>query len=100
MYKSKNDLPETLRKHLPENLQELYLEAFQKSWENYDEHEGGELDRESVAHRDGMTAVQQDYVHDDETGKWHRKGEETKEGEKDDEPGLMEKIENKVDDLT
>lgn len=47
-----------------------------------------------------MTAVQQDYVHDDETGKWHRKGEEPKEGEKDDEPGLMEKIENKVDDLT
>lgn len=99
MYKSKSDLPETLRKYLPEELQEIYLKAYQESWENYEEREGGELDREGVAHRDGMTAVQQDYVHNDETGEWHRKGEEPEDVEEQTDKGPLEEIKDKLDNM-
>lgn len=84
MYESKSDLPETLQKFLPENLQEIYLDAYQKSWEAYDESEGGDMGREGVAHRDAMTAIEQDYVHDQESGKWYPRDQQPK-GDSEDE---------------
>ena len=93
MYKKKSDLPESLRQHLPDELQEIYLEAYQKSWEEYEEEEGGELGREGVAHRDGMMAVQLDYVHDDDTGEWRRK-EESPEQEGEEESGDLHNSQN------
>ena len=81
MYQNKSDLPETLRDHLPDELQDIYLDAYQKSWQNYEEHEGGEMGREGVAHRDAMQAVEREYVFHRDSGKWYRKGEEPEEEE-------------------
>lgn len=72
-YEKKSDLPYTIRDVLPEEAQEIYLKAYQKSYDKYEEAEGGELSQESVAHRDGWTAVQHEYEQNKETGKWHRK---------------------------
>jgi cation transport regulator len=80
-YESISDLPETLRDVLPERAQEVYLEAYQKSYDEYEEERGGQASRESVAHRDAMAAVKREYVHDEERGKWYRKGEEPDEEE-------------------
>lgn len=99
MYKSIKDLPETLRHYLPEDLQKIYLEGFQKSWEKYEEDRGGEMGREGVAHRDGMIAVQQEYVHDDETGRWYRKGEEPKKDEEAEEQSLLDDLTDQLEDL-
>jgi cation transport regulator len=97
MYKSKSDLPETLQDYLPEKLQEIYLEAYQKTWEEYEERMGGEANRSTVAHRNGMMAVQRDYEFDDESGQWHPKGEKPQEEE---DKGLIENIKDGLDDLT
>jgi cation transport regulator len=96
MYKSKSDLPETLKKYLPEDLQEIYLEAYQKSWKGYEDFRGGEAGQEAVAHRDAMTAVELDHVYHEETGEWYRKGEEP-EGEK--EKGILDQLKDVVEAL-
>jgi cation transport regulator len=96
MYKSKSDLPETLREYLPEELQEIYLEAYQKSWEKYKEFRGGEAGQEAVAHRDAMMAVGRDHVYREETGRWYRKGEEPEEEE---ESGFLDNLKEMVEDL-
>lgn len=96
MYKNKSDLPKTLQEYLPEKLQEIYIEAYQKSWEEYEDYMGGEADRSTVAHRNAMMAVQKDYTFDDERGEWHRKGEVVQEKE---EKNLIEKIKNSLDDI-
>lgn len=97
MYESKSDLPQTLREYLPEDLQEIYLEAYQKSWEEYEEFRGGEAGREAVAHRDAMTAVEREHVYHEETGEWYKKGEEPQEEEE--EEGLLESLKEVVQDL-
>jgi len=79
MYQNKSDLPETLREYLPDELQDIYLDAYQKSWQEYEEAKGGEMNREGVAHRDAMRAVQQEHVYSKVSGKWHLKGEEPEE---------------------
>jgi cation transport regulator len=81
-YQNKSDLPHTLRDMLPEEAQDIYLEAFQEAWEEYEDWQGGDMDRHSTAHQRAMAAVKLDFVHDDETGKWHRKGEELAEEDK------------------
>jgi cation transport regulator ChaB len=90
-YKTIYHLPETIRKVLPEAAQEIYLEAHNASWDSCDEEtEPGALDRESVAHRDGWTAVHREFVHDEKKGVWYRKGEEPDEAEED--QGLLDKL--------
>ncbi|MFP4395137.1 MAG: ChaB family protein [Anaerolineales bacterium] len=75
-YEKIEDMSQTLQDVLPEEAQEIYLEAYQESWDSYKEHMGGELDRAAVAHRDAMHAIKQEFVEDKEKGEWHRKGEE------------------------
>ncbi len=90
VYESKSDLPDTLREILPEEAQESYLQAYRASYENYEESQGGELDRESVAHRDAWAMMKRDFVEDEETGKWYRKGEVPEEDE-DEDKSLLER---------
>ena len=96
MYKSKSDLPEALRLDLPEELQDIYLKAYQKSWEEYKEYRGGDAGRESVAHRDAMMAVKQDHVFDEETNKWYPKGEVPEEEE---DQGIIDELKEDVKDM-
>jgi cation transport regulator len=98
MYKSKSDLPKTLKEYLPEDLQEIYLEAYQKSWKEYEEYRGGEAGREAVAHRDAMAAVEREHVYHEETGNWYKKGEEPQEEEREEE-GLLESLKETIQGL-
>ena len=61
-YDSRKDLPESVRDNLPAHAQDIYKEAFNSAWEQYD-HE------ESRAHRVAWGAVEQKY-HKNESGKW------------------------------
>lgn len=80
-YEKVEDLPESLRNDLPDEAQEIYIEAYQKSWDSFKEEMGGDLGQEAVAHRDAMHAVKQEFVEDKEKGLWYRKGEEPEEEE-------------------
>jgi cation transport regulator ChaB len=96
-YEKTSDLPKTLRETMPEDVLEVYLQAYNESYEHYEKKSGGEAGQDAVAHRDAMHTVNQEFTHDSETGKWHRKGEEPQEEEK--EQGLLERIEERVKEL-
>lgn len=87
-YESIEDLPQTLRTTLPEEAQRIYLDAYQEHWDAYDEEEGGEMGRASVAHREGMNAVELEYTKVDNV--WYRRGEEPEESEEGE--GILDQV--------
>ena len=62
-YDSRNELPDSVKDHLPAHAQDIYKEAFNSAWEQYD-HE------EDRAHRVAWGAVKKEY-HKGEDGDWH-----------------------------
>ncbi|HPV05527.1 MAG TPA: ChaB family protein [Aggregatilineales bacterium] len=73
-YKSNSDLPESVRNSLPRHGQEIYREAFNSAWEQYDEPEDrrGDRSREETAHAVAWAAVKKQYERVEE-GKWVEK---------------------------
>jgi cation transport regulator ChaB len=99
-YQKIDDLPEVLQKNLPKEAQEIYLEVYQDSWENKDSLEGGEMDPEAIAHRNGMHAVLQEYTFDPKQGNWHARGKTSEEETPDDDEGLLDEVLDFFDNLT
>jgi cation transport regulator len=81
-YQSTSDLPPTIRDVLPEDAQALYLDAYNRAWREYDEDATIGQSRETLAHQQGWLAVRHEYVQDQGTGLWHRRGETAKQEEK------------------
>jgi len=75
-YKSNSDLPESVRNSLPRHGQEIYREAFNSAWEQYDEPEErrGDRSREETAHAVAWSAVKKQYERVEE-GKWVEKND-------------------------
>lgn len=73
-YQNKSELPAAIQGVLPSGAQELYLQAYNQAWNEYQEGQGY-LSREGVAHQRGWTAVRHEYVQDQAGGVWHRVGE-------------------------
>ncbi len=63
-YVSIEELPGSVREHLPEHAQEIYRAAFNSAWEGYGHDE-------ARAHRVAWGAVEKEY-HKDEKGRWVR----------------------------
>jgi len=61
-YKTKQDLPDSVRDSLPAHAEDIYKEAFNSAWEEYDH-------AEERAHRVAWGAVKQKY-HKNADGKW------------------------------
>lgn len=93
-YEKIEDISQTLQDVLPEEAKEIYLKAYQKSWDSYKEGMAGELGQAAVAHRDAMHAVKQEFVEDKEKGEWHPKGEAPEEEEED--KGLLSDLVDEV----
>ncbi len=89
MYESIGELPDTIRDVLPREAQEIYLEAYNKSWENYDKERSSAMSQEAVANRDGWTAVKRELEKDEETGKWYPAGEVPERDEAGEEEGVL-----------
>lgn len=72
-YQTNADLPESVRDSLPEHAQDIYREAFNGAWNQYDDPEKrrGDASREQTAHRVAWSAVKKEYEKSD--GKWRRK---------------------------
>jgi cation transport regulator len=71
-YQSTSELPDSVRDHLPQHAQEIYREAFNSAWEQYDrpEERRGHASREETAHKIAWTAVKKAYTKDDKSGAW------------------------------
>lgn len=61
-YRTLEDLPESVREHLPRHAQEIYRAAFNSAWDQYGHDE-------ARAHRIAWAAVEKKY-HKDERGRW------------------------------
>lgn len=74
-YQNIRNLPEAVREHLPEHAQEIYMEAFNSAWEQYDQPEErrGDATREETAHKVAWSAVKRKYEKDEATGRWRAK---------------------------
>lgn len=73
-YHSIAELPDNVRDHVPKHAQEIYKEAFNSAWEQYDkpEERRGDASREETAHKVAWSAVKDKYEKGDD-GNWHAK---------------------------
>jgi cation transport regulator len=58
-YATTEDLPSSVRDHLPLHAQEIYRAAFNSTWENY--RDWGWSEREDIAYRIAWSAVKRRY---------------------------------------
>ena len=58
-FRSNDDLPPALRRHLPEHAQDIFRAAFNSAWESYGARDP--LHREEIAHRVAWAAVKRRY---------------------------------------
>ena len=61
-YKSRSELPDSVKDNLPPHAQGIYKEAFNSAWDQYGHDE-------ARAHRVAWGAVERKY-HKNESGKW------------------------------
>ena len=73
-YDQRSDLPDQVRDNLPPHAQDIYKEAYNSAWEQYEDPEDrrGDASREETAHKVAWSAVKDEYEKGDD-GNWHRK---------------------------
>ncbi|MBC8171422.1 MAG: ChaB family protein [Anaerolineae bacterium] len=74
-YQSLLELPTNVRYILPVHAQDIYTQAFNRAWEQYQDAEDrrGNDTREATAHKVAWAAVKQSYAKDEQSGKWRKK---------------------------
>ena len=74
-YRKTSDLPPSVREHLPEHAQEIFMSAFNNAWDEYKDaskrrdHES----QEETAFKVAWSAVGNEYEKDEKSGKWKLK---------------------------
>jgi cation transport regulator len=73
-YSKNEELPGSVKDHLPKHAQDIYREAYNSAWDQYEDPEDrrGDASREEVSHQVAWNAVKQKYEKG-EDGDWHRK---------------------------
>lgn len=75
-YARNEELPGPVRTHLPAHAQDIYREAFNHAWDEYEDRSSRRSDesREEVSHKVAWAAVKHaGYLRGDD-GNWHRSG--------------------------
>ena len=78
-YEAKKDLPATITQVLPDDAQEVYLETYNRAWDEHNQETMGDMSRHSVAHRQGWATIRRVFERDPNSGAWQRKGEQALE---------------------
>ncbi len=74
-YDTTQDLPESVREHLPPHAQKIFLEAYNHAYQEY-QNPSKRRDNESqeeAAFRVAWAAVKNEYTKDDKSGQWVEK---------------------------
>lgn len=73
-YRSINELAESVRNVLPAHAQEIYKEAFNSAYDQYDKpsERRGDEDREETAHKVAWSAVKKAGYEKGDDDKWHK----------------------------
>lgn len=74
-YKSKKDLPDSIKDNLPPHAEEIYKEAFNSALKQYTDPKKrrGKDDLETVASKVAWAAVKKVYKKDNMSGNWVKK---------------------------
>jgi cation transport regulator len=74
-YKKNSELPKGVKDNLTKHAQDIYREAYNSAWDQYDrpEERRGDASREETAHRVAWAAVKKQYKKNKTSGKWERK---------------------------
>lgn len=74
-YQNINELPDSVKDHLPKHAQEIYKEAFNNAFEEYKDPRKirDSSSREEVAHKVAWSAVKNKYKKNEKTGNWKLK---------------------------
>ncbi|MGH6736458.1 MAG: ChaB family protein [Methyloceanibacter sp.] len=72
-YRSNRELPDSVKDNLPNHAQDIYREASNSAWDEYEDpaERRGDDTREEVAHKVAWAAVKQKYEKD--AGQWRAK---------------------------
>ena len=74
-YKKIEELPDSVKNHLPEHAQAIFKEAYNHAWDEYaspEDRRAGES-QEAVASQVAWAAVKKLYVKNEATGQWQKK---------------------------
>lgn len=73
-YQNRHSLPDAVQHVLPAHAQDIYKEAFNSAWEEYQDSSDrrGNESREETAHKVAWSAVKHSYKKGDDD-KWHPK---------------------------
>lgn len=73
-YSSHEDLPENVRKVLPEHAQDIWLKAYNNAYDQYADPDKrrGDADQDEVSAKVAWSAVKQKYEKGSD-GRWHEK---------------------------
>lgn len=71
-YRTRDELPDSVKHVLPAHAQDIYKEAFNSAWDEYKDPKDrrDDADREEVAHRVAWSAVKKKYQKSKD-GAWH-----------------------------
>ncbi|MGZ8096564.1 MAG: ChaB family protein [Methylosarcina sp.] len=74
-YRNLSDLPDSVKDNLPKHAQEIYKEAFNNAWDQYEDPEKRRDDssREEVSHKVAWSAVKAKY--EKKADEWVRKND-------------------------
>jgi cation transport regulator ChaB len=78
-YETKKNLPPTITNVLPVDAQGVYLETYNRAWDEFDQETTGDLSRHSIAHRQAWETIERVFARDVNTGAWEHKGGEVAE---------------------
>ena len=78
-YENQKDLPATIAHVLPDDAQKVYLETYNRAWDECDQETTGDMSRHSVAHQQAWGTIEQAFERDPNSGAWQRKGEQAAE---------------------
>jgi cation transport regulator ChaB len=78
-YENQKDLSATITHVLPDDAQKVYLETYNRAWDEYDQETIGDMSRHSVAHRQAWATIEQAFERDPNSGTWQRRGEQIAE---------------------
>lgn len=69
-YSKKSELPDSVKDNLPKHAQDIYKEAYNSAWDEYEDPDDrrGDDSREEAAHKVAWAAVKKKY--DKKNGKW------------------------------
>lgn len=72
-YKNNSELPDSVKNHLPKHALDIYREAFNHAYLQYQDQVNDKYAHEQIAHKVAWSAVKKKYEKNEYTNTWQEK---------------------------